>query len=198
MELADAQRSIVVVIDFQGKLVDLAHRSGLVIAATRRLLELAELFAVPVVLTEQYPAGLGETRPEILEAFDRLTVPKRRLAKTSFGCCGDPRFEEILGELRPGLEPAARQLVVAGIEAHVCVMQTVLEALRAGNGVQVCWECVSGRGAEYRHWALERMRQAGAAVTNHESVAFEWARDKDHRRFKELSAILKQGQLVDG
>lgn len=198
MELASAQRSIVVVIDLQGKLVDMAYRSGLMIAATRRLLELAELFSVPVVLTEQYPAGLGETRPEILEAFDRLTVPKRRMAKTSFGCCGDARFEEILGELRPGLEPSERQLVVAGIEAHVCVMQTVLEALSRGNAVQLCWECVSGRGAEYRQWALERMRQAGAVVTNHESVAFEWARDKDHPAFKAMSAILKEGQLVDG
>ncbi len=198
MELADADRSIVVVIDLQGKLVDMAHRSGLVLAATGRLLALADLFAVPVVLTEQYPAGLGETWPQILAAFDRLAVPKRRLTKTRFGCCGDARFEEILGELRPGLEPAQRQLVVAGIEAHVCVMQTVLEALGAGNGVQVCWECVSGRGAEYRHWALERMQQAGAAITNHESVAFEWARDKDHPRFKEMSAILKEGQLVDG
>jgi nicotinamidase-related amidase len=198
MELVSAERSIVVVIDLQGKLVDMAYRSGLVIAATRRLLELAELFSVPVVLTEQYPAGLGETRPEILEAFGRLTVPKRRMAKTSFGCCGDARFEEILGELRPGLEPSERQLVVAGIEAHVCVMQTVLEALSRGNAVQLCWECVSGRGAEYRQWALERMRQAGAVVTNHESVAFEWARDKDHPAFKAMSAILKEGQLVDG
>ena len=198
MELAAADRSIVVVIDLQGKLVDMVHRPNLVIAATRRLLRFAEIFGVPVVLTEQYPEGLGGTRPEILEVFDSLTVPTARLAKTRFGCCGDARFEEILRELRPGLEPSERQLVVAGIEAHVCVMQTVVEALRAGNGVHLCWECVSGRGVEYRQWALERMQQAGAVVTNHESVAFEWARDKDHPRFRELSAILKEGQLVDG
>ena len=72
----------------------------------------------------------------------------------------------------------------------------VTEGLRqAGYGVQVCWEAVSGRGAEHRQWALERMRQAGAAITNLESVAFEWARDKDHPRFKALSALLKEGQL---
>ena len=76
-------------------------------------------------------------------------------------------------------------------------MQTVLEALRGGNQVHLCWECVSGRGAEYRQWALERMRQAGAVVTNHESVAFEWAGDKDHPRFKAMSRLLKAGQLVD-
>ncbi len=195
MELAHVDRSILVVIDLQGKLVDKVHRSALVLAATHRLLELAQLFAVPVVLTEQYPRGLGPTHPEILARFEALTVPKWRFEKGAFGCCGEPGFEEALAEVRPGLAPADRQLIVAGIEAHVCVMQTVLEARRLGQSVHLCWEAVSGRGAEHRQWALERMRQAGAVVSNLESVAFEWARHKDHAQFKALSAILKQGQL---
>ena len=195
MELADASSSIVLVIDLQGKLMDMVHRPPMVVEATRRLLRLAELFAVPVVLTEQYPERLGSTHPEVLEVFVTLTTPKRRLSKISFGCCGDPGFEAALEALRPGLEPARRQLVVVGIEAHICVMQTVLEALRSGHAVQVCWEGTSGRGAEYRQWALERMQQAGAAITNVESVGFEWARDKDHPRFKALSRIMKEGQL---
>jgi len=74
-------------------------------------------------------------------------------------------------------------------------MQTVLAARAAGNQVHLCWEAVSGRGAEYRHWALERMQQAGAVITNHESVGFEWARHKDHPSFKAWSNLLKQGQL---
>jgi len=195
MELLAADRSLLVVIDLQGKLVEMVHRSELVLAATHRLLELAELFQVPVVLTEQYPKGLGPTHPEILARFDRLTTAKRRIDKTLFGCCGDPGFDAALDELVPGVEPRDRQLVVAGIEAHVCVMQTVLAALAGGNQVHLCWEAVSGRGAEYREWALERMQQAGAVVTNHESVGFEWARHKDHPSFKALSALLKQGQL---
>ncbi len=195
MELAAADRSIVVVIDLQGKLMSMIYRPALVIAATRRLLRMAELYEVPVVLTEQYPRGLGETHPEVLEVFESLTVPKRRLDKSSFGCCGDPNFEEALAEVRPGLEPTERQLIVAGIEAHVCVMQTVLAALAAGHQVQLCWECISGRGIEYRQWALERMQQAGAVVTNHESVGFEWARDKDHPHFRAMSTLLKEGQL---
>ncbi|MCP4655691.1 MAG: isochorismatase family protein [bacterium] len=196
-QLAEIRRSIVVVIDLQGKLMEMIHRPSLVIAATRRLLKLADLFEVPVVLTEQYPKGLGSTHPEVQATFDSLKTRKRLLSKTSFGCCGDARFEEMLRELRPGLEPAERQLIVAGIEAHVCVMQTVLEALASGSAVGLCWECVSGRGAEYRQWALERMQQAGAVVTNHESVAFEWARDKDHPQFRAMSALLKEGQLTE-
>ncbi len=195
MELAEADRSIVVMIDLQGKLMNMVHRPGLVIAASKRLLKLAELFEVPVVLTEQYPQGLGGTQTEVLEVFDALETPTRRLSKVSFGCCGDAGFGEALRELKPDIAPERLQLIVAGIEAHVCVMQTVLEALSAGHQVQLCWEAVSGRGAEYRDWALARMQQAGATITNHESVGFEWARDKDHPRFKAMSALMKEGQL---
>jgi nicotinamidase-related amidase len=194
MELAAAERSILVVIDLQGKLVDAVHRPRLVLAATQRLMRLADMFGVPVVLTEQYPRGLGPTHPELLATFESLSVPKRRFEKVAFGCCGEPGFEQVLAEVRPGVPAARRQLVVAGIEAHVCVMQTVLEALAAGSQVHLCWEAVSGRGAEYRQWALERMQQAGAAITNHESIAFEWARTKDHACFKAFSALLKEGQ----
>ena len=196
MELLNVNRSIVLVIDLQGKLMEMIERPALVIAATKRLLKLADLFSVPVILTEQYPQGLGPTHPEIRAAFEALDAPKRFLDKTSFGCCGDPGFEKLFQDLRPGLEPAQRQIVVAGIEAHVCVMQTVLETLRQGSQAHLCWECISGRGAEYRRHALDRMVQAGAVLTNHESVAFEWARDKNHPQFKAMSALFKEGQLI--
>lgn len=195
-ELLDAARSIVVVIDLQGRLMEMIHRPALVIAATNRLLQLAEVFQVPVVLTEQYPRGLGATHPEVRAAFDALQSPKRYLEKDAFGCCGDPQFEPTLAELRPGLAPEQRQVIIAGIEAHVCVMQTVIELLRQGQGVHVCWECVSGRGEEYRKHALKRMQQAGAVLTNHESVCFEWARDKNHPQFKAMNGILRSGQLA--
>jgi nicotinamidase-related amidase len=195
MELLDVNRSIVLVIDLQGKLMDMVERPGLLVAGTIRLLKTAAIFGVPVVLTEQYPAGLGATHPEIRAAYDSLHVQKGYLAKTAFGCCGDPDFEPMLASLRVDLEPSQRQIVVAGIEAHVCVMQTVIELLRQGNQVHLCWECVSGRGAEYRKHALDRMRQAGAVLTNHESVGFEWARHKDHASFRAFSALLKEGQL---
>ena len=73
-------------------------------------------------------------------------------------------------------------------------MQTVLELIHWGNQAHVSWDAVSGRGEEYRRHALERMAAAGAMITNHESVGFEWARDKNHPRFKELSTLLKDGQ----
>ena len=195
-ELASVERSVVVVVDLQGKLVEMAHRSDMVLRATDRLMRLAEVFGVPVLLTEQYPAGLGATHPDIRAAFDALDVPTEYLEKTSFGCCGDDAFEAKLTALRPEVARGRRQVVIAGIEAHICVMQTVIELLRGGDQVHVCWECVSGRGEEYRRHALERMRQAGAQLTNHESVAFEWARDKGHAGFKDMNRILRDGQIT--
>jgi nicotinamidase-related amidase len=197
MELLDVNRSIVLIIDLQGKLMEMIERPNLVVEATKRLFKLADLFEVPVILTEQYSKGLGGTHPEIRAAFDGIKTPKRYLDKTSFGCCGDPGFEPLFQEVRPGLNAGQRQIVVAGIEAHVCVMQTVLELLRQGSQAHLCWECISGRGAEYRRHALERMAQAGAVLTNHESVAFEWARDKNHPQFRAYSALFKSGQLVE-
>ncbi|HYK88507.1 MAG TPA: isochorismatase family protein [Acidobacteriota bacterium] len=196
MELLDAGRSTVVVIDLQGKLMEMIERPELVTAATCRLLQLSDLFEVPVIMTEQYPQGLGGTQPDVRAAFESLTTPRRLFRKTSFGCCGDPGFEELLSDVRPGLSPVRRQIVVAGIEAHVCVMQTVIGLLQQGSQVYLCWECISGRGEEYRRHALERMIQAGAVITNHESAAFEWARDKNHPRFKAMSALFKEGQLT--
>jgi len=194
MALLDSTRSILVVIDFQGKLVQMVHRPALVLETTRRLMRLADLFSVPVVLTEQYPKGIGPTEASVREVFDALTVPKFFMEKTAFGCCGDTDFETLLQQARPTLRPGQRQIVIAGIEAHVCVMQTVLELLSSGQEVHLCWDAVSGRGEEHRRHALDRMAAAGATITNHESVAFEWARDKNHPQFKALSALMKEGQ----
>jgi nicotinamidase-related amidase len=194
-ELLDPSRSVLVVIDEQGKLIEMVYRWRLVIDATLRLIKLAELFGVPVVLTEQYPQGLGTTHPEVRAAFDALTVPNRFLEKVAFGCCGDPNFEPALAELRPLVPATQRQIVVAGIETHVCVMQTVLPLLAQGSAVHVCWEAVSGRGEEYRKYGLKRMAQAGAVLTNHESVGFEWARTKEHAGFKDMNRLFREGQL---
>jgi len=195
-ELLDAKRSIVVVIDEQGKLMDMIHRPPLVIGATIRLMQLADIFEVPVVLTEQYPQGLGVTHPDVRAAFDGLNTTTRYVEKISFGCCGEPKFKEALDAVLPGVAPSERQIVIAGIEAQVCVMQTVIELLRNGEQVHLCWECVSGRGEEYVRHALSRMQQAGAVITNHESVCFEWCRDSNHPGFRAMNRVLREGQLT--
>jgi nicotinamidase-related amidase len=194
IELLDSNRSAVVVIDLQGKLLEMTYRWELAVSATTRLLRLAEIFRRPVILTEQYPDGLGPTHPAIRAAYDALDTEKRYVDKTSFGCCGDAGFNQAVEDVFTDVPAGQRQFVIAGIEAHVCVMQTVVELLRTGSQVHVCWECVTGRGEEYRRHALERMQQAGARITNHESVAFEWARTKDHESFRAMNKVLREGQ----
>ena len=195
IELLDPERSAVVVIDLQGKLLEMTYRWELAVKATTRLMRLAEIFDRPVVLTEQYPEGLGPTHPDVREVYDTLTCEKRFVDKVSFGCCGDAGFNETVESVLGSVPVERRQFVIAGIEAHVCVIQTVIELLRTGSQVHVCWECVTGRGEEYRRHALERMQQAGACITNHESVAFEWARSKDHASFRAMNRLLREGQL---
>jgi nicotinamidase-related amidase len=194
MELLDARRSVLLLIDFQGKLVEIVEHSARVVAVAKRLLRLAGMFEVPVLLLEQYPKGIGPTHPEIRAAFDAVSTPKKILEKTTFSGCGQPGFAERIDSLRPRAGGAPRQVVVGGVEAHVCVMQTAIQLLREGDQVHLCWDAISGRGAEYVRQSLTRMAQAGAVLTNHESVGFEWARDKNHPRFREMSDLFKQGQ----
>lgn len=200
MPVLEVERSIVTMIDMQGKLMSMIDRPEQVLESASRLLKLAALFQVPVVVTEQYPKGLGPTHPELAALVEANQAPTRRLEKDSFSCCQEPSFDSAMTDLLP--DQADRHLVVAGIEAHICVVQTVLELLDrrvAGQhevvgDVFVCWDCVSGRGAEYRRWAFERMQQAGATITNCESVGFEWARNKDHPQFRTMSGLFRQGQ----
>lgn len=194
MGLLDARRSVLLLIDYQGRLVQIVEHPARILAVARRLLRLAEMFEVPSVLVEQYPKGIGATHPELRGAFDAVSTPKRHLEKTTFSGCGHPGFAALIDEVRPRTGGAPRQFVVGGVEAHVCVMQTVIELLRAGEQVYLCWDAISSRGAEYVRHALARMAQAGAVITNHESVGFEWARDKNHPRFREMSDIFKEGQ----
>ena len=125
MELLDVRRSVLLVIDLQGKLMDQVERPPLVIEATNRLMRLADLFEVPVLLTEQYPKGLGSTHAEVLATFNGLTTKTARLEKTAFGCCGDPAFEGTLSELA-GVSAERRQVVVAGIEARGFIFGTAV------------------------------------------------------------------------
>lgn len=191
MSLLNVDHSVLLVIDLQGKLMEMVYRNNTITAVSLRLLKLAEMFSVPVLLTEQYPKGLGRTHPEVLAAFEMLKTPKRYLDKTAFGCGGDPNFLPMLNALRPGLEPRDLQVVVCGIEAHICVTQTVLALRQWGYPAYLCWDAVSSRGEEYYRNALRRMEQAGAVLTNHESVGFEWARDKNHPCFKPMSNLFK-------
>lgn len=190
----DIDRTVMVSVDLQGKLMDMVHEPRRLMEANQRFLQIAEMFELPLVLTEQYPQGLGETHEDLLESFQALTSPTARISKTSFGCCGEPSFLAALCRLGEVDQVADLQVVLAGIETHICVLQTALGLVERGAEVFVAWDCTSARGEAYHRHGLERMQQAGVRLTNHESLGFELARDKGHPAFRRFSGMLREGQ----
>lgn len=200
MELCEASNALLLVIDLQGKIFQMAFNHDALKKTAGKVLRLAELLSVPVLVTEQYPAGLGPTDADLMELYDGLTTDKQLLAKNAFGCCGDADFLRTLGtslaairqDRGPGDPDRPVDIIVCGIETHVCVQQTVLELLRRDHRVVVLADCTGGRSQQNHEIALERFRQCGAVISCFESLAFEWVRTKDHARFKAMSALVRE------
>ncbi len=139
------------------------------------------LLGVPVVASEQYPQGLGHTVPPIAALFPEGAL----LEKTSFSCMGEPEFVERMDSLgRP-------QCIVAGIEAHVCVLQTCMELLERGRRVFVVADATASRTPFSHQAAMTRLTAAGTQVVTTEMVCFEWMVRSDHEAFREVSGLVK-------
>ena len=182
--LCDANQSQLLIIDIQERLTTAMPEATLqqVLAASGRLLQGAGLLDIPVIRTEQYPKGLGATDPGLLEQFP---TSGQRLEKTSFSCCNAKGFcDEVLDGRR-------RQVVIAGMETHVCVIQTALELKERDYQVFVVEDAVSSRTEENRRNGLERLRSERVIITNSESVLFEWLRDARHEQFRAVSRLVR-------
>ena len=176
-ELLRRDRSRLLLVDLQERLVPVIPDREALIARCRLLAQGAQILSVPIHITEQYPKGLGTTIPEIVEfAADRP-------AKTRFSCT------ECLGWLPPGPEDPF-QIVVAGIEAHVCILQTVLDLLALGYQVHVADDAVSDRIELDQQIALRRMELSGAVLTTVEAVLFEWCEVAGTTEFKAISKLV--------
>jgi nicotinamidase-related amidase len=181
--LCSADDSQLVVVDLQIRLLAAmseADRAAMV-KNVEILLQAAQILEVPVVYTEQYPKGLGPTVPALLE---RMPAMAQSVAKTGFSCHAEEAF-------RKAVKLTGRQqIVLAGQEAHICVLQTALELADEGYQVFVVEEAVCSRAVAHKHNALARLRGAGIVVTNLESVLFEWLRDAAHPQFKTVSSLI--------
>jgi nicotinamidase-related amidase len=173
--ILDRAGSALVVIDVQARLMPAIEGAGAVVGNVRRLLDAAALLAVPVLFTEQNPAGLGPT----VEAL-QPAVPV--LHKMAFDACRDRGLAAF---------PDRPSMVVAGCEAHVCVLQTVLGLLDAGRRVFVVRDAVGSRRAESKETALARMARHGAEIMTAEMVVFEWLGTANDPRFRQAVALVK-------
>lgn len=183
--LIDAARSQLLVIDLQERLLPAVHEAGRVLARTRLLLRAAGALGVPVVVTEQYPRGLGPTVPGVQEA---LPAGAAVLEKIAFSAAAE---EAVAGRVREGLAGGRDQLVIAGTEAHVCVLQTALGFLGRGFAVFVVEDAVSSRDPAGVAAAAARLRHAGCGWVTSEMAVFEWLGRAGTEAFRDLLPLIK-------
>jgi nicotinamidase-related amidase len=174
-KLARAPDSALVVVDVQERLAAAMPAREQVVRTLGVLLEAAARLHIPVFVTEQYPKGLGKT---VAEVAAKLPPGFVRIEKTSFSGCA------VLPLTRP-------QVVLAGMEAHVCVLQTALDLAAAGREVFVVADAVCSRAEGNYSNALARLQNAGVILTNTESVIFEWLRDAANEQFRPISKLIR-------
>ena len=178
----EAGRAALAVIDvqesFRAHIQDFAELA----ARVARVAHAAHILRVPVVVTEQYPKGLGRTAAEVLAVLPEDFEP---IEKTAFSSCGAQEFVSRLE--RAG----ARQVILCGIEAHVCVNQTAHDLLARGYQVHLLTDCISSRAAQNRQTGLDKMLRSGALPSSTELALFELLRDARHEQFKAIQKLIK-------
>ena len=163
-----------------------------IVVVAQRLLKAAKILNVPVVATEQYPRGLGNTIPELADIIKENENAKV-YDKTLFSMCTD----NIMTDLKSKV-PDLKSVVLFGIEAHVCVQQTALELLDQGLEVHLIADSTSSRSMTDRMFAFERIRQAGGFVTTSESALFMLLKDAKHPNFKEVQKLIMESAPYQG
>ena len=172
--------SALLIVDVQTKLVNLIEGNQRLVWNNRRLVDAAGIFEIPILATEQYPQGLGGTVPDLAARLNSVC------AKTRFSC---GECEELFSEL---MSAGRRKIVIAGIESHVCVMQTALDLLTAGFEIYVVVDAIGSRFTLDHQTAIRRMELAGAFLTTTESVMFEWCEASGTKEFKLISALVRE------
>jgi nicotinamidase-related amidase len=185
------EHSILAVVDYQERLMPVIHRSEATLEAAAKLIRGCRVLGVPILAAQQYTKGLGETVAPLARALtESLTAGGAPASfdpveKTAFSCWGEPVFVQRLKETK------RKQVILCGVETHICVLQTTLDLLREGYEVFLPLDTISSRKTEDREAALRRMAAAGAAETTVEAVLFELLQDKQADGFKQISALVK-------
>jgi len=173
--------SHLIIVDVQTRISKAMNDSASLLRHCEILLRAAATLDVTTSITEQYPKGLGNTEPELQQVCPANVAT---IEKTSFSCCGAEQFLQRIAATDK------KQIILAGIEAHVCVLQTAMDLIQQGRQVFVVADAVDSRTAQNKNLALSRMQQAGAIISSTESVLFEWLRDAKHPHFKTMSALI--------
>jgi nicotinamidase-related amidase len=176
--LLTAEGAVLLLVDLQQRLLPVIHDNETVVARAVRLAEAARLLGVPIRATEQNPSGLGPTVAPL------AGYPEMIASKTAFSAADDPGSSALL-------PPETGEIVVAGCEAHVCVLQTVLGLLTSGYRVVLVTDAIGSRDPSDREAAINRAERHGAEIVTSEMVLFEWLRDSRHPNFRDVHTLLK-------
>ena len=174
-------RAALVVVDVQTKLLNKMEERATLLRNIELLLSAAKELDVPIVVTEQYPKGIGPTEESL---FAELPSPEV-IEKETFSCFGEPSFNESL------TKKDVRHLILCGIESHVCVYQTALQGLDQGYSVFVAADAVSSRQQQHKDWALADLRQSGCTVVPTETLVFQLLERCGTKEFKALLPLIK-------
>ncbi len=179
-----ATHSQLLLIDFQERLMPAVQSAEEVLHNAAILAQAASLLHVPVAVSEQYPRGLGATVAQLLPHVDAGDIHE----KTTFSAYREPKFH---AALESQAVRGRRQLIIAGVEAHVCVLQTALDCIAAGYQVFLVSDAISSRATASIDAARARVLQAGGRWVTTEMVIFEWLEKAGTPEFKALSALIK-------
>jgi nicotinamidase-related amidase len=179
--MLDIQNCCLVVVDVQGKLAQLMHDKESLFKNIQVLIQAAKILNIPILWRQQCPDALGPTVPQIAELLSGVEP----INKASFSCCGCDKFNDKLNEL------SRQQVLLCGIEAHVCIYQTAADLLSKGFTVEVIADAVSSRTPENKHIAITKMSAVGANVTSTEMALFELLKTADHPHFKQIAKLVK-------
>ena len=173
---------LLIVVDIQERLMPQSHEHARVSAQCAKLIEGAKIVGIPIVWTEQYRKGLGDTTPEIKAAIGAAAEP---IEKMHFGCLDDEKVRAKVSGLR------RNAVVLCGIEAHICVTQTALRAMEDGLTTIVAEDAISSRRPSDKETAVARLRQAGAVPASVEMLLMEWLNIAGGEKFKQVLPLLK-------
>jgi len=179
--MLEIQNACLVVIDVQGKLAQLMVDKESLFKNIRILIQAAKILDIPILWCQQVPEALGPTVPEVAE----LLADEEPIDKACFSCCGDERFTAELNAL------GKEQVLLCGIEAHICVYQTAMDLMEGGLDITIIADAVSSRTEQNRETALDRLSAEGANISSTEMALFELLKTAKHPQFREIARLVK-------
>lgn len=179
--MLNKNNAIFVGIDFQEKLVPAMEEKEELIDSVNRMIKCMDVLEIPMIFTQQYTKGIGETVAEIKEATRNFSY----IEKSTFDCLLTEEFNKEI------MKHQGKTIIVAGIEAHICVEQTVLSLLKAGFNVIILADCIASRNPKNKDYSIRLMERAGGNINTYESVIYKILGSSRHLKFKEISKVVK-------